>query len=372
LLGTTVRSPVVRRGLWILIGVTVAVIAAIVAVFVGSLVRTHQKEVESAYDAVYVVSVDGSGLRKLTSDKRDHQYVWSPDGRQIVAQSDTAEAPNSLPGPIELMAAGGGAVREVHAAGFAFDPAWRSERALELLDTASVSEIRPTRILELSLPGTVRLGRSIGPIGAAAWSPAGGLLAIVPCRGGSYRAIELLPAIGQPARRLGELNGSLGPGVCLDPTAEADEALVWAPAGHSLYVRTSRGLWRYRLAGGPPELVEPGSQKGFAATVSPDGKLLVTEGEGVRRGNTVSLLYLRPAAGGRKRLLTAQPGSAPVWSPDGAAVAFVSGSAIYTAPLAGGPARKVVGLSGDDISDLSWSPDGRRLGFVASVETPQT
>jgi Tol biopolymer transport system component len=260
----------------------------------------------------------------------------------------------------------------VHAAGFAFDPAWRSEHALELLDTASVSETRRTRILELSLPGTVRLGRSIGPIGAAAWSPDGRLLAILPCRGGSYHDVERLPAIGQPERRLGGLHGSLGPGVCLDPAAEADEALVWAPAGRSLYVRTTRGLWRYRLTGGPPELVEAGSQTGFAAAVSPDGKQLVIEGEAVRRGNTVSLLYLRPAAGGRARLLTAQPGGEPAWSPDGAAVAFVSGSAIYTAPLAGGPAQKVVGLSGHDISDLSWSPDGRRLGFVASVETPQT
>jgi Tol biopolymer transport system component len=352
--------------------VPLAVIAAIVAVVVGSLVRTHQQEVESRYDAVYVVSVDGSGLRKLTGDKRDHQYVWSPDGRQIVAQSDTAESPNSVPGPIELMGAGGGAVRDVHAAGFAFDPAWRSERTLELLDTASVSEVRPTHILELSLPGTIGLGRSIGPIGAAAWSPDGGLLAIVPCRAGSYHDIELLSAIGQPERRLGWLQGSLGAGVCSDPTAEADEALVWAPAGQSLYVRTSRGLWRYRLAGGPPELVEAGSQTGFAAAVSPDGKQLVIEGEAVRRGNTVSLHYLRSAAGGRTRPLTAQTGGEPVWSPDGATVAFVSGSAIYTAPLAGGPARKVVGLSGHDISDLSWSPDGSRLGFVASVETPQT
>ena len=368
----TVRSPVVRRGRWILLIVPVAIVAAIVAVFVGSVLRTHQQEVESSYDAVYVVSVDGSGLRMLTTDKRDHQYVWSPDGRQIVAQSDTAKSPNSVPGPIELMGAGGGAVREIHAAGFAFDPAWRSEHALELLDTASVSETTPTRILELSLPGTVRLVRSIGLIGAAGWSPDGGLLAIVPCRGGSYHSVELLSAIGQPERRLGGLHGSLGPGVCLDPAAEADEALVWAPAGRSLYVRTTSGLWRYRLAGGPPELVEAGSQTGGAAAVSPDGKLLVVEGDAVRRGNTVSLLYLRPAAGGHARLLTAQTGSEPVWSPDGAAVAFVSGSAIYTAPLAGGPARKVAGLSGHDISDLSWSPDGRRLGFVGSVETPQT
>ncbi len=217
-----------RSVLWILLIVPLAIITAIVAVFLGSLVRTHQQEVESGYDAVYVVSVEGSGLHKLTSDKRDHQYVWSPDGRQIVAQSDTSQAPNSVPGPIELMGAGGGAVREVHAAGFASDPAWRSEHTLELLDTASVSETRSTSILELSLPDTVRRGRSIGPIGGAAWSP------------------------------------------------------------------------------------------------------------------------------------------------DGAAVAFVSGSALYTAPLAGGPARKVVGLSGHDISDLSWSPDGRKLGFVASVETPQT
>ena len=56
-----------------------------------------------------------------------------------------------------------------------------------------------------------------------------------------------------------------------------------------------------------------------------------------------------------------------VWSPDDSTLAFVSTrdkkTAIYTMPAGGGAEKKLVDLDGA-ISDLQWTPDGRKLVFA--------
>ena len=57
------------------------------------------------------------------------------------------------------------------------------------------------------------------------------------------------------------------------------------------------------------------------------------------------------------------------WSPDGRQLAFLSDAAkerqlqVYVAPAAGGPARRLTGLSGQ-LDHLKWSPDGRTIAFL--------
>jgi Tol biopolymer transport system component/C-terminal processing protease CtpA/Prc len=55
----------------------------------------------------------------------------------------------------------------------------------------------------------------------------------------------------------------------------------------------------------------------------------------------------------------------PAISPDRSEVAFVSGSDIWTVPVAGGEARLLVSHPANDSRPL-YSPDGRRLAFVSS------
>jgi Tol biopolymer transport system component len=60
---------------------------------------------------------------------------------------------------------------------------------------------------------------------------------------------------------------------------------------------------------------------------------------------------------------------APVWSPDGKRLAFLSDAArdkqlqVYVAPASGGPPRRVTGVAGQ-VGHPKWSPDGRSIAFL--------
>jgi Tol biopolymer transport system component len=69
--------------------------------------------------------------------------------------------------------------------------------------------------------------------------------------------------------------------------------------------------------------------------------------------------------GSHKRRLVeniVDPISAPVWSPDGSAIAFVSEDGLFAVDPRGGEARRL--FEGRGIADPQWSPDGSQLAFV--------
>ena len=95
------------------------------------------------------------------------------------------------------------------------------------------------------------------------------------------------------------------------------------------------------------------------------------------RGDCHFHLFVCPLDGGPPAQVTDGDWDdlAPVWSPDGSSVAFVSGRRddrdqralleAYVVPASGGPAEEwSQGLS--DVAALAWSPDGRRLAALAS------
>lgn len=119
-----------------------------------------------------------------------------------------------------------------------------------------------------------------------------------------------------------------------------------------------------------------------AADLSPDGRLAVyaqfsTDPEAERDHSALWLVDVEgpaDAAGGAGRRLTAGTGkdSAPAFSPDGTEVAFLSDrsgkSQIHVISVHGGEARQVTSLEQGVGGPPVWSPDGAKLAFSAGPQ----
>jgi Tol biopolymer transport system component len=116
-------------------------------------------------------------------------------------------------------------------------------------------------------------------------------------------------------------------------------------------------------------------QENFEAAWSPDGKLIAYYSR--KRGG----IWLVPALGGAAHRLT-EFGSHPAWSPDGSQIAFQSDpvgdlgqgafdamppSTIWIVPALGGTPTQVTrpGAPPGGHGAPAWSPDGKRIAFVA-------
>lgn len=118
-------------------------------------------------------------------------------------------------------------------------------------------------------------------------------------------------------------------------------------------------------SGGTPEqLTHTDGLSESDPSLSPDGKTLLYTAFDTE--NWVNEIYTVPVAGGDPQLIAGDAYD-PEWSPDGRRIAYLAsgrlGGGLYTVPASGGTPTKVT----DDPpsgSGLSWSPDGERIAYT--------
>ncbi len=108
--------------------------------------------------------------------------------------------------------------------------------------------------------------------------------------------------------------------------------------------------------------------------VSPDGRdiAFVVSRPDFEINQNLSELWTTPIAGGEPRPLTwnRKKATAPAWSPDGSAIAFLAPAAddqvqVWLLPFRGGEARQLT-KSATGVEQFAWRPDGSAIAFVAA------
>jgi Tol biopolymer transport system component len=208
--------------------------------------------------------------------------------------------------------------------------------------------------------------RELGiPVGAAAWSPRGWPLVYVP----NERTISAAGRVG-PTPDLWILDRLHGkPRRLLAESGEESDP-VFSPDGRQiLYVRDRRrndALWEIGVDGSHPHPVAEQLVGPFAASWSPDGSRIALAA--VSNRDRRIHLYLMNADGTHRREVVDEEilPDRPAWRPDGSSIAFSNyDGQIREIAIPSGKITTRATLSGQEVTGLEWSPDGRRLGYFA-------
>jgi tricorn protease len=151
------------------------------------------------------------------------------------------------------------------------------------------------------------------------WSPDGKRIAFVSDRSGQEE-IWMCDEHGQNLKRLTQ-------------SGTQKNQPVWSPDSQSLlYTASDRALHRYNLAAEKDEVVTRGEVVGFGGSAisnpqfSPDGKWIAFTRSG---RDLLPHVYIMPAAGGAEKRITdadSYSDSGALWTPDGKALVFLSGT----------------------------------------------
>jgi Tol biopolymer transport system component len=332
---------------------------------------------------LWLVGVDGTGLRRLTDTPEDETWpTFSPDGTQVAFARDGA----IFREPVE----GGAAVRVTDDDGTAAEPAWNpvDNRIAYTLDGTEL------RVVDGSGTGTPVLGpewQARWPV----WKPDGtGLLFL--SQGGVYET-----GAGEPTLLLSEdrdlaspalLDGRLLVSRTSAPTASTATLQDILPDGTdprelglTVLREDPEAVDNPNLLFHPRPGFDPWTQR---EEYSPDGRrIVVTRFEDVD-GVRAQRLWLVDADGANpSRVPVADRQTTdwefdPAWSPDGRFLAFARRSPGGVRPD-GGPSHVVIVdvASGDVVGRLTpppevadqedtqpaWSPDGTLLSFTRGI-----
>jgi TolB protein len=149
---------------------------------------------------------------------------------------------------------------------------------------------------------------------------------------------------------------------------------AFASTGEILFTSNRHGgsfeLYRMAADGAQVRRITPERGEASDMSWSPDGSKVLYV---ARRDRKVDVYVTSTADGSTQRLThDALPSAMPVWAPDGKTIAFVSmreGSRkIYLMAADGSQQRRLTQNDGDDEIAPRFSPDGKRLAYMAANE----
>ena len=217
----------------------------------------------------------------------------------------------------------------------------------------------------------IRLTRTAGWDGEAAWAPDGNKVAFVSNRDGDD---ELFLCVGVNRIPTPTCDADGGHLTQLTANTVFDSGPSWSPDGSKILFASersgSREIWVMDWNGSHPEQVsDPDAYNDWFAAWSPDAHRMVYVTD--RDGNWE--IYVMSSNGTGATRLTNDPGRDmwPTWSPDGTKILFLS-------ERDGNPEVYVMAADGSNLVRLtndpaveghpSWSPDGTQILFSSNRE----
>ena len=358
---------------------------------------------------IYIKSVDGEDLRRLTSGGFDP--AWSSDGREIAFSRLGSN------GGVFVISQLGGTERKVADSGS--NAAWTPDSGTLLVrDRESTHE--PYGIFSISLKTLERrrVTRPTIPIGdwKCAVSPDGARLAFIRSGIPGLSDVYLVPIAGGETRRVTDWNGALnglawtpnGQEIVYDVEETAGPRLwrisarVSAPA-HGVRIGESTGdaevpsisrpaagrpirlayqirrqeaalrlfdLTQHDPAGvlNAPRLFQRSSRVDVQGRVSPDGKLVAFLSN--RDGDNALWISAFDGLNLRRLTRTSPSGAFPDWSPDGKTIAFLNSpggtgvKSVFVIRIDGGELKRLTPES-EIAGPPHWSADGQWIYFMS-------
>jgi Tol biopolymer transport system component len=302
--------------------------------------------------------------------------AWSPDGKWVAIPIKTG---------IRLRNVKTGERREIKAPtlqGFPEDPgplSWSADgRTLRYVTSDGPREENVSWLTEVGRDGSgLRQARLPVKAQRVAWGPEGlplafstGAYAIDGDRGqpiGPKPALYVTEGIDGKPRRVVQIPAGTRESELGEPAFSPDGKRL-------LYIRTQfhkPAIWTIRPDGSDPRiLVTLGNARN--AVWSPRGGLIAFLGTAV--GSPRGGIGVVSASGGKPRWIAGEEEivDGPVWSPDGRWITFSTFDAEIRRIRPDGSGGQVIAeLPGEEIRALKWSPDGRRLAYMARDFPPR-
>ncbi len=322
------------------------------------------RDLDGVHSNIYLQAVDGGAARLLTfGDAMDYEPAWSADGKRIAFVRQRARGGFSL----MLKDVGAQTSSETAVADLTSRSVldWTKDGGAILAADRSSAAL-PMAIVRIEIRGGNKTKITTPPLNIAGdssprLSPDGRWLAFVRSESNVREDVYLVAISGGPPRRISTRSRRVG-GLCWTPDSKA---IVMSLEDEN----SRRALWRYSVDSNLAQIVD--SIKG-----SPVNPSMPAQGIGlayVIRESDSNLWGMDPGAKGEATRLTSslEMDSGPKLSPDGRLVAWRSGASgeneLWIASNDGSNPRMLSSLKGAVLGPASWSSDGMKLVFEASV-----